>query len=362
MDVGPQEVEAIPRLKFCLLLFLFTSSCVSKKLSDFIQPAQIKENEEYEKMVNIEELPVKEEKLVQETQQSDTNSKSTQNEKKKTISKSKIEKRKTPTQEKVKMTDKEKIDPSLHLPKIEDGEGFVARRPVKDPFRPGEKIVLALTYLGMDAGYLELSVRPFVEVNGEKAYKFFVGVKSSKLFSYVYSLDNSAETYVSYEQLIPFSHEVHLNESKQIKESRSFFDWPNLTAHYWEKRVTKEKGEEKRKIHWQIEPYAQNVISALFYMRAFAYKKGKKYAFRVADDNKNIVFRADVVKREKIKTDAGEFNTVVIQPRFEVDGSFAQTGKILFWLTDDDRKFLVKIKSKIKIGSIYGELMSIQKE
>jgi hypothetical protein len=134
-----------------------------------------------------------------------------------------------------------------------------------------------------------------------------------------------------------------------------------MKASYWQKKVTKEKGERSKKLDWDLLPYSQNVISAAYYMRVFKYELGKTLAFRVADEGKNIVFKGEVIRKEKLETDAGTFDTIVIKPTLMVDGIFSPVGEILMWLTDDDRKFLVRMESKIKIGTVVAKLKSLDK-
>lgn len=263
---------------------------------------------------------------------------------------------------KVKKTKEGRMKPpEKHLPEIEDGEGFVGRRPIVDPFRPGEKVTLALSYFNMVAGYLDLAVLPFVEVNGERAYAFQLSAKSNSIFSRFYSVEDKATTYLNYNTLLPFNFEISVRESKQLADIRSFFDWKKLKGNYWEKRVSKDKGERNKNIEWDIKAYSQNVISAIYYLRTFALTPGKKLAFRVADEGKNIVFSAEVLRREELSTEVGDLNTVVVKPQITVDGVFKPVGDILIWLTDDDRKFVVRIESKIKIGTIVGKLKAIER-
>ena len=99
----------------------------------------------------------------------------------------------------------------------------------------------------------------------------------------------------------------------------------------------------------------------MFYLRAFPLTPGKKFAFRVADNGKNYLFHAEVLRREKLSTKIGELNTVVVRPTFELEDQFKPTGENLFWLTDDDRKFIVRIESKIKIGTLVGKVKSIER-
>jgi hypothetical protein len=246
-------------------------------------------------------------------------------------------------------------------PDIEDAEGFLGRRPVVDPFRIGEKITLGLSYFKMTAGYMDLEVLPFVEVNGQKSYSFKVSARSNSFFSNFYAVDDFAMTYLDYESLLPFNFAITVKESKQLADIRSFFDWKKMKGHYWEKRVTADRGEKSKSLEWDIKPFSQNVISAVYYLRTFNLRVGKKIAFRVADDGKNIVFTGDVLRQEDLDTDIGVLKTVVVRPTFEVDGAFAPVGEILMWLTDDDRKFLVRIESKIKIGTIVGKVKAIEK-
>ena len=72
-----------------------------------------------------------------------------------------------------------------------------------------------------------------------------------------------------------------------------------------------------------------------------------------------MVVKGHVLRRETITTDIGELKTVVVKPEVQIDGIFKPMGEVLFWLTDDDRKFVVRIESKIKIGTIVGSLKEI---
>jgi hypothetical protein len=246
-------------------------------------------------------------------------------------------------------------------PEMEDSVGFSGRRPLKDPFRVGEKVEYSLSYFNIVAGSLAMTVMPMVEVNGQKAYHFSLHAQSNSFFNRIYGVDDTAETYLSYDEMVPLNLSITLKESKQLAEARTFVDWKTLKASYWQKRVTKEKGEQSKKIDWQVLPYSQNVISAVYYMRVFSYEPGKQYAFRVADEGKNIVFSAEVLRKEKLKTDVGEFNTIVLKPKITVDGNFAPVGDILFWMTDDDRKLIVRIEAKIKLGTLVAKLRSLDK-
>ena len=123
--------------------------------------------------------------------------------------------------------------------------------------------------------------------------------------------------------------------------------------------MTAEEGEKEKRQEWEMLDYSQNVFSCFYYLRTFNWDIGVENAFRVTDDGKNLVFKAKGIRKEKIKTDAGEFNAIVIKPEVQLRGIAQAVGDIYMWLSDDERKFLLKFEAKIKIGSLYSEITEL---
>ncbi len=248
-----------------------------------------------------------------------------------------------------------------HLPDFEDPTSFDGRRPIVDPFRVGEKVSYEVSYFGVVAGELNMQVLPFVYVNGRKSYHFKASGQTASVFDMFYAVDDWLETFVDYENMIPMSYALHVKESKQLRETRCFFNWDTLVGSYWDKRITKEDGIEEKKFEWKILEYSQNVFSAPYYMRTFDLSPGKKLVYRLAHEKENILLTGTIVRKEKLETLAGTFDTVVVKPHIEIGGVFKPIGDIFIWLTDDDRKFIVRIESKIKIGKIIAAVKHIDR-
>ena len=247
-------------------------------------------------------------------------------------------------------------------PSIEDAEGFTGRRPNKDPFHVGEKITHQAYYnlFGFTAGILTLDTLPFVQVNGRKAYQFVINLRTSKLFNSIYSIEDRVVTLVDYDLWLPRLFTLHVKETSNVREGRSYFDFQKLKATYEEKKVSKKKGVEEKKQEWDILPYSQNVFSVIYYMRLFAWKDGKDYSFRVADEKENLIFKGRAVGRETLDTDIGPIKAIKIKPEIILKGNFKPVGDIFIWLSDDDRKIPLRIESKIKIGTIVSEITDYQ--
>lgn len=251
---------------------------------------------------------------------------------------------------------------TVRQPELENNEGFEAgsRRPKVDPFTENEVVVHSVSYFAAEAGKLTFQVKPFVEVNGRKSYNFLTDLKTSRLFSSFYSVDDQVETYVDFEDLTPHVFKLHIKESGQLREAQSYFDHKTLKANYWETKYTEKKGNEKKQQEWDILPFSQNAFSGIFYMRIFKWEIGKEYSFRVADDEKNIVFKGTALKKEKITTSAGEFDAIQIKAQIVSRGALEQAGDVYFWLSDDSHKYMLRIEAKIKIGTLVSEVIEIK--
>lgn len=245
-------------------------------------------------------------------------------------------------------------------PALEDSEGFEGRRPVVDPFRVGERVVLTGRYFKMKAGQLILKVDPFVQVNGKTAYQFVSEVKTASFFESIYSVEDKAVVLMDYDLLVPRAFTLQVRETDQVREARGFFDFDKNQATYWEKKVTKKSGVEEKKQQWTIEPFSQNVFSAIFYMRVFKWETGKEYSFRVADDEQNLIFKGKAIRREVIDTEIGEVKAIVIQPQIILRGAFKPIGDIFIWLSDDDRKLVLRMEAKLNFGTLVFDIDSMR--
>ncbi len=256
-----------------------------------------------------------------------------------------------------------KSEPAVPLrrqPDLEDDVGFQGRRPLVDPFGIGEELTYDVHFFKVSAGEMKMRVGPMAVVNGRKAYNFSISLQTNSVFSSFYSVDDKVEIFVDYENLVPRVFQLHVKETSQLREARMLFDEATNRATFWEKKVSNDKGEEEKKQAWDILPYSQNVYSAVFYLRNFKWEVGKEYAYRVADDEQNMIFKAKALRKEKLSTELGEMDSIVIKPEVMLKGVFKPVGDIYIWLSDDPKHYILRIESKIKIGTVISEIISIK--
>jgi hypothetical protein len=362
MDVGAQKMENFRMNLFkasvySILWIIFLVSC-STGILKYNKEKDIFKNAEFEKKVLIKEVPVEVPEKTETLAAPIVEPKPVESlfrASKKAVPQAKAKK---------KSSKKKKNDEPAPVlkrqPELENSEGFDSdRRPLVDPFRVGEKVIHTVSYFGTSAGVLTFSVGPFVEVNGRKSYNFITEIKSSRLFSSFYSVQDKVETYMDYVDLVPHVFKLDIKESGQLKEAQSFFDHEKLKVNYWENKYTEKNGHEDKKLEWDILEYSQNAFSSIFYMRIFKWTPGKDYAFRVSDDGKNVLFKATAIEKTVLNTDAGQFKAIKVKAEVVSRGALAQTGDLFFWMSDDEHKYILRIEAKIKIGTLVSEVTKI---
>ncbi len=232
--------------------------------------------------------------------------------------------------------------------------------PQEMPFRIGETVVLSLRYFGLRAGDLSISTLPMKVVNDEIAYHFRMDAASNKSFAFVYTVDDYAETFVGVKGFRPFNYLIKMDQKDRVGENKALFDWEKMKGFTWERAITK-RGEEKKDYEWEIKEGAQNVISAIYYLRTFDLKVGDVYKVPLAHRGKNLDMTVVVEKKDVVRAGSERFKTLVLVPTFELDGAFKQVGDIRIWLTDDDQKLPIQIQAKIRIGTIHANLKKISR-
>ncbi len=101
--------------------------------------------------------------------------------------------------------------------------------------------------------------------------------------------------------------------------------------------------------------------AAFFYfVRTVPLEVGRRYEFhRYFRPDRNPVV-LDVLGRDTIDVPAGRFPTVVIRPTIKGRGVLAEASEPRMWLSDDQRRVMVQLKSRFSFGTITFRLQRIE--
>jgi hypothetical protein len=103
---------------------------------------------------------------------------------------------------------------------------------------------------------------------------------------------------------------------------------------------------------YPIPPQVQDALSSFYYTRFQALPIGGSVVFDYHASRRSLPLEVRVLGRDRVSTPAGVFNCVVIEPVLKAGGIFKKKGRLVIWLTDDEHRMPVLMKSKVAIGSI----------
>lgn len=110
-------------------------------------------------------------------------------------------------------------------------------------------------------------------------------------------------------------------------------------------------------------PFVHNWFSLFYYLRALDFAPGDTFSVHCFVHRKDHLIFCKVVERDRIRVPAGEFQCIGIEPRPVGEGRGMQKGDFLhIWLTDDDRRLPVKMKAKLKVGSVTARLIEYSRD
>ena len=220
----------------------------------------------------------------------------------------------------------------------------VLRHLPNNAFRIGERLVFSVEYGPVKAGQAIMEVPEIVEVNGRRCYHVIFEAKSSELFSNFFEVKDRVESFMDVDGLFPWRFEKHLREGNFRSDMRIEYDQINHIA------IT-------NKDTMDVPPFVQDILSGFYYGRIQELQIGKTIYIDHHSGRKIYPLKVKVLKKDRVKVPAGVFTCVVIEPVLKAVGIFKHTGRLRVWLTDDERKIPVLMKSKMIIGSVAAKLI-----
>jgi hypothetical protein len=243
----------------------------------------------------------------------------------------------------------------------EEFKGYdIKSKLVWDKFKPvfyeGEQSIMSISYLGVTAGHITITSQNVVTLKNKLAYHYFARFKSNDSYRYFYWLDDKLDTYVEKETFLPMKYSLTQREKKQNVDDLQLFDFDKLMTYHWYKRV-KEGSNKEEKIEKPIPRYAQDSFAALQLVRGLPLIKGDVYEFPIVTRGKIWLLKVEVLGEDLINVGNKEVKAIKIKAETNFPGVLKKSGDIIFWYGNDQEKRLLKFQAKIKIGSVFGELV-----
>ena len=222
------------------------------------------------------------------------------------------------------------------------------RKQDNNAFREGEKLTFEVKYGFVTAGIASFEIPAIKKISGRNAYHVTFEVNTVPTFDNFFKVRDRYETYIDVEGIFPWRFEQHIREGNYSRDFSAFFD--------------QRKGNAKTSEgQFEIPKYVNDIVSAFFYARTLDYSNlnvGDKIPLK--NFYKNKVYDLDVVYhgKEKIEVAAGKFDCIIVEPLVQEGGLFKNEGSIMVWMTNDEAKMPVRVKTKVVVGAINSDLTS----
>ena len=216
------------------------------------------------------------------------------------------------------------------------------------PFRAGESLHFAVQYGFIHAGSAWLEVPEVVDWQGAPSWRLVARAESNSFFDKVYRVRNRIESVwdqggLFSHRYFEVRHEGHFEANDTIT-----FDSTAHTARYRNGDVL------------TVPPRVQDALSSFYYTRFQPLPLGGSIVFDYHASHKSAPMEVRILGRDRVKTPAGRFNCVMIEPILNAGGIFKNNGRLVIWVTDDARRMPVLMRSKVLIGSINVVLQDVK--
>jgi hypothetical protein len=173
----------------------------------------------------------------------------------------------------------------------------------------------------------------------------------------LYHVDDRFDAWLNPQTFCSRRIQKHIEEGFRRVETTTDFDYARHQAVL--NQVNVKKGDRKHLEH-PIPDCVTDVISAIYYTASLPLKTGSSYEFPLNDGGDTVTVKVTAETRETVKTPAGTFKTVRVQPTAS-QGVLKDRGKVWVWYTDDAQRIPVQMRARMGWGTLTFRLTRVDK-
>lgn len=253
--------------------------------------------------------------------------------------------------------------------KIEDNQSragltTLSRLQKNEPFKIGETLEYAVTFSRLRLRGLDIADMTFMIVEDARNSPNKIQIKAEAVskgnllkiasffapgnISFVQKFDSVVQT-DNFRILQTIHHDEY---NKRVRNSEANFDYAASKITYSEIDPNNLMVP-PRMITSPLETSAQDLISAIYYLRRQPLAVGKEFSITLSDSGVVYNIPVKIVAREQQKSILGKFWTLRIEPQiFGEKRPLSDEGKMFIWVTDDARHLPLRAQIQANIGKI----------
>ena len=215
-------------------------------------------------------------------------------------------------------------------------------------FGPGERLVYSAKYEFLTIGRMVLEIKDTITYEDRACYLITSILASNPKLNFLFSLNDTVETIMTRDSLLPLWSEEKIHEGKYRVNTRITFDQKEQVAIYDDTLTI------------STLPATRELLSFWYYLRTLPLAGIDTLKVNVHKSRKNYAIECLITEGEKIKTGIGDFPTILVSPQTKDKGIFGTKGGMAIWYADDTTRYPVQIKTSMKYGKIVFKLQEIK--
>jgi len=215
----------------------------------------------------------------------------------------------------------------------------------------GEKLKYKISWTGgVKIGELQLEVQR--QADDENVFELKAVVKDSGMFHFFYPVNDVFLTRVAGDKRLPVSYEVTQKEGRNYQARR-------YTEYNQQAGTVRYQKNTKDPVDYTVDGEVHNEFSSFFFTRSMKLEQDYPVIVPTFADGKRheVIVRVGAETRIK-KTILGDVNVLPVTPLMGFKGLYDKAGATVIWLTNDECRIPVRIRSRILLGSLTAELLS----
>ena len=211
----------------------------------------------------------------------------------------------------------------------------LAARPPRFPFPVGERLEYAVSWFGVPAGTVVIEVARFVEAGGARYAHVVATLRTNKLFSAVYDVNDRSEAWIDLDRFVTVrTRAVEKHGPKHYEESVRY----DATTHFLHAQLDKIHKRQRRDLVFDFGPFAYDTSDLVYLLRALPLAEGYAIGVPTYANHKVFEFRIEVGAPKTVSSKAfGPLPALPVRPSTRLDGKLYAGGEGVVWVSGPAR-------------------------
>ncbi|MDG5814940.1 DUF3108 domain-containing protein [Chitinispirillales bacterium ANBcel5] len=212
----------------------------------------------------------------------------------------------------------------------------------------GERLVFQVSWGFVKGGYVVIETKPQPH---NRTIRIGAKALSSNFVSAFFRIRNYVLSTVDADGLYPIYFEQHTREGNYTADGYMLYEHGNQVI-----------VEGRRSMVLDAPSYVHDYLSLIPRIRSMNFTKHDVFSHYVYMNREVSPMTFEVTDRENISVDAGSFNCLKIEPTLIGEGrTLSRRDRMEIWVTDDEHKMPVKLRTRVKFGSLTARLIHYER-